>query len=657
MNLKPRSAVFVCVILTCAACASRAIAADDPLTAALAKPIIGPRQTLAETQQFVGDRLPKMPVADSAAEWQAIADGLRSKVLSNIVFRGAAEDWRRAPSRVEWIDTISGGPGYHIKRLRYEAIPGMWIPALLYEPEKLVGKAPVVLNVNGHDSKGKAADYKQVRCINLAKNGILALNVEWFGMGQLGTDGFRHGLINAIDLCGSGGIATHFLNMARGLDILLAHPNADPARVAVTGLSGGGWQTIFFSSLDTRVTMSTPVAGYSGFATRVRAASDLGDSEQTPCDLATVVDYTHLTAMLAPRPTLLIFNAKDDCCFAASHALPPLLEAAAPIFRLYGQPGRLRAHVNFDPGTHNYLLDNRQAFYQFASDFWSTPAQVFNPRESPSEAEVKPADALNVPLPDDQLDFAQVAAALAKDLPRGSHTRQDLNMIVHPFAEDVKSNEVGSETADGVKATRFELRQGTTWTIPAVEIVSDSAREGQRAAPVLFIADAGRAQSAARIRDLVKAGHRVVAIDPFYFGEARFADHAYLWALMVATVGERPLGLQSGQVLAAARWLKKKESGQAVELHAVGPRTSTIALVAAALDADATVAKLSLTEPLGSLKEVIERKTSFDASPELFCFGLLERFDIKTIAELVGRERITLEKPSERARSAFEKTP
>ena len=28
---------------------------------------------------------------------------------------------------------------------------------------------------------------------------------------------------------------------------------------------------------------------------------DLGDSEQTPCDLATLVDYTHLTAMRAPR--------------------------------------------------------------------------------------------------------------------------------------------------------------------------------------------------------------------------------------------------------------------------------------------------------------------------------------------------------------------
>ena len=33
----------------------------------------------------------------------------------------------------------------------------MWIPALLYEPEKLDGKVPVVMNVNGHvGASGKA---------------------------------------------------------------------------------------------------------------------------------------------------------------------------------------------------------------------------------------------------------------------------------------------------------------------------------------------------------------------------------------------------------------------------------------------------------------------------------------------------------------------
>ncbi|HEX8199392.1 MAG TPA: acetylxylan esterase, partial [Isosphaeraceae bacterium] len=147
---------------------------------------------------------------------------------------------------------------------------------------------PAVLNVNGHDGQGKAADYKQIRCINQAKRGMRALNVEWLGMGQLAGGGNGHGLINAIDLCGTSGIAVHYLYLARAIDLLLSLEHADPGRVAVTGLSGGGWQTIFISALDPRVKLCVPVAGYSSFRTRVRHHSDLGDSEQTPCDLATV---------------------------------------------------------------------------------------------------------------------------------------------------------------------------------------------------------------------------------------------------------------------------------------------------------------------------------------------------------------------------------
>src|SRR5436309_9324288 len=134
-------------------------------------------------------------------------------------------------------------------------------------------------------------------------------------MGQLRSPGYTHYRMNQLDLCGTSGLAPFYLAMSRALDVLLALPGADRERVAVSGLSGGGWQTIFVSSLDPRVTLSNPVAGYSSFRTRVRFVTDLGDSEQTPCDLASVADYTHLTAMLADRAALLTFNSKDNCCF------------------------------------------------------------------------------------------------------------------------------------------------------------------------------------------------------------------------------------------------------------------------------------------------------------------------------------------------------
>ena len=420
------------------------------LTALLSRPILETGTPLAEVQAFTEARVLAMPAVTTLDAWRKFADRTRRDVLEKIVFRGElARQWRDAKTQVEWLDTIPGGPGYSIRKLRYEALPGLWIPALLYLPDGVSGKIPVHLAVNGHDKEGKAAPYKQLRCINLAKRGIASLNVEWFAQGRLRTDGFVHYRMNQLDLCGVSGLAPFYLAMSRGLDALLALPYADPTRVAVSGLSGGGWQTIAISSLDLRVTLANPVAGYSSYRTRARYPSDLGDSEQTPNDLATVADYTHLTALLAGRSALLTYNAADNCCFASDHALPPLLAAAEPVFQLYGQPQRLRSHINTDPGTHNFEVDNRQAFYRMIGATFFPSDAAFNATEIPSQPEVKTAVQLEVPLPPGNLDFHQLALAASKNLPRaGAATRKKLAEVTHFKSLNVAAKQTGTEFLD-----------------------------------------------------------------------------------------------------------------------------------------------------------------------------------------------------------------
>ena len=627
------------------ACATLAPAADAPsgLQALLQHPIIGTNVPMDEVQAFTETRVPRMPVVKSAAEWQKIADRLRHDMFERVVFRGEAAAWRDAKTKVEWFETIEGGPGYKIRKLRYEALPGLWIPALLYLPDNLSGKAPVMLAVNGHDPYGKAAPYKQLRCINLAKRGMISLNVEWFNMGQLRATGFAHTRMNQLDLCGTSGIAPFYLAMKRGLDVLLALEHADASRVAVSGLSGGGWQTIFISSLDTRVTLSNPVAGYSSYRTRARHLSDLGDSEQTPCDMATVADYTHLTAMRAPRPTLLTCNAKDNCCFAAAHALPPLLDAAQPIYTLYGQTSALRSHINYVPGTHNYERDNREAFYGMVGDFFSGDPK-FDPVEIPSESEVKTNTVLTVELPADNLDFHTLALALSRNLPRHPEIpttkaalarwqqagRARLREVVHFKDYAVAAERAGGGEKDGVKAVFWKLKLGGVWTVPAVELSRGAAKE-----TVILVADEGRKSAAAEAERLLAAGKRVLAVDPFYFGESRIAQRDYLFALLVAGVGERPLGLQASQLAAIARWSQRELKSGPVTLVACGPRSSTFSLITAALEEKA-VAGTELQGAPGSLKEIIEKDWTMDKTPEMFCFGLLEAFDIPQLTALVA---------------------
>ncbi|MBI5802630.1 MAG: hypothetical protein HZA92_18145 [Verrucomicrobia bacterium] len=650
--MKPSLLLALCAL---AVSLFSAAAQTSGLAPLLAREIIGPNLALAEVQAYAEDRVPLMPALKSAAEWEKEAARLRREVLDNVIFRGEARQWRDAKTKVEWLDTIPGGPGYSIRKLRYEALPGLWIPALLYLPEKISGKVPVHLAVNGHDGNGKAAPYKQIRCANLAKRGVISLNAEWLNMGQLRGAGFAHYAMNQLDLCGSSGIAPFYLAMSRGLDILLALPEADPQRVAVSGVSGGGWQTIFISSLDTRVTLANPVAGYSSFRTRARNLGDLGDSEQTPSDLATVADYTHLTAMLAPRAALLTFNAKDNCCFATGHALQPLLDAAQPVFKLFKSDNKIRWHNNHVPGTHNFEQDNREALYRMVGDNFFPADAKFDAKEILAEAEVKKADELNVPLPADNLDFNKLALGLVKSLPRvvsappspASHQRWQqsqrglLGGIVHAKHYTVTAELGGTESTNGIAATHWRLRMGDAWTVPAVELVKGTPR-----GTVLLVDDAGRKSLAADVDKMLADGQRVVALDPFYFGESHIAQKDFLFALLVASVGDRPLGLQASQLSATARWLATERKLGPIKLVSVGPRASVFATVAAALEEKA-IASLDLRQPLGSLKEIITQNIGVDRQPELFCFGLLEQFDVPQLRALVAPRSIATDAPAQ----------
>ena len=362
--------------------------------------LIGPkahRQLLA----FLGEHLPHFTPPTSAAAWRKQIPTLRAQVL-DLFFRGHPAGLLAEQPQIDWGDRIETGAGYTIRKLRYEGYPGLWVPALLYEPDQLGEKAPAVLNPNGHHAGGKAMDYKQARCINLAKRGMLALNTEFLGMGELRAD-VDHNRIAHLDLCGIAGIGVFYLLMKRGLDVLLAHPKADPERTAMTGLSGGGWQTALLSALDERVKVIVPVAGHSAVWQRRGCIEDIGDQEQCPADLCTIADYDTLSALFAPRPTLLMYNRHDDCCFQTRRARKSIYEPIRPVFALLDARDNVALHDNTDPGTHNYERDNRRQLYKFLNQHWEleTPDD-----DLPYRDELQTEAALAVGLPPRQRHFA-----------------------------------------------------------------------------------------------------------------------------------------------------------------------------------------------------------------------------------------------------------
>ena len=118
---------------------------------------------------------------------------------------------------------------------------------------------------------------------------------------------------------------------------------------------------------------------------------------------------------------------------------------------------------------------------------------------------------------------------------------------------------------------------GEDWTVPVVELWRGTPKRTSCVA-----ADGGRANAAAQIEGLLSDGQRVLAIDPFYVGESKLEDRGYLFALLISSVGARPMGVQADQIQAVMRWAAAQFGEPVHRQIAIGPRISLAALLAAA---------------------------------------------------------------------------
>ena len=169
----------------------------------LKQEILPPADAEFQLREYILNRVGKLPAPASAAQWTADSQRLRGQIINDIVFHGWPKEWVNAPPKFEDLG-VTPGNGYQIRKLRYEIVPGFQSTAILYEPLNLHGKVPAILNVNGHvGAPGKSVEYKQKRCITFARNGILALNLEWLSYGELGAEFNQHWYGAHLDLVGA----------------------------------------------------------------------------------------------------------------------------------------------------------------------------------------------------------------------------------------------------------------------------------------------------------------------------------------------------------------------------------------------------------------------------------------------------------------------
>ena len=656
----------------------------EQVDAILELPVQSPETVEFQLRQYLMERVPPLSTPGNAREWETEARKLRERVLKDVIFHGWPPRWVEAEPKFEDLGIIASGRGYRLRGLRYEILPGFKTTALLYEPENLTGKVPAIVNVNGHTPVGNASGYKQIRCINYALRGMLALSLEWFNCGELYLPGNDHWYGGHLNLAGMSATGLFYLAMRKGLDYLERHPHVDRDRLGVTGLSGGAWQTGVLSGLDERVAAAAPVSGYFAFLSAIERNADVGDMEYNPPDLG--IDYTHLTALRAPRPTLLMFSAEDNYYVGrAALTKPYLYDQILPFFRLFGKEEAFEWHENTDPGTHNYELDNRQQSYRFFSRHFGLPVQA---GEIPVEAEVKTAQELRMGIPEDNLTILALARKVAGEIehesPSGNlerrrawvgRKRQRLQEVVRYRSQRVEHPwGVANTKKRGLESVSYRLQFDNDLSASAIWLKAIASPPDAPATIVLH--DRGFAAAASQVSELLNQGGQVLALDLIFTGNAapegplrpegsRANDRALnqlleesknesmaswmvsrppsaLYGQLLAPLGERPLGIRAAQLVAAARWLEETTGTRRIRLESSGIRSQVVALIAAALKPE-LFSQVRIHQGMDSLSHLYAVPVTYQQAPDLFCRDLYKEFDLDQLEVLAQPTEILRE--------------
>ena len=125
----------------------------------------------------------------------------------------------------------------------------------------------------------------------------------------------------------------------RAVDILVELPGVDPGRIGATGHSLGGKEALYLAAFDERIAAAVASEGGVGFRfTNWNAPWYLGrgiDDEQFP------LNHHQLLALVAPRPFLILAGENSSPSTSDGDRTWPLVEAALPAWRLYGNRPRL----------------------------------------------------------------------------------------------------------------------------------------------------------------------------------------------------------------------------------------------------------------------------------------------------------------------------
>lgn len=381
LRMRPTLATFVFVTFVAVSSLSPQTAAPDP--------VLSWMNTIA--QQELQKRAEAIGAIHTIPQAEHRKQVVHAKLLKDL---GGLPDYRGPlnPKITGEIRTDS----YTIEKVMYESLPGFYITANVYRPNR-PGRYPAVLLQAGHTQEGKPED--QLIAANLAMKGFVVLCFDPIGQGErvqtysrqmdtplAGWSVPEHIEMGAqAELIGQG-LARYFIwDAMRSLDYLASRPDVDASRIGAAGCSGGGALTTFTGALDPRLKVVIPACYPSSF--KLLFSTFGPDAEMVfPHFLASGLDTADFVEQAAPTPWLLQATEHDQ--FHFSHqGVQMVYEEARKWYAIYHAENHLGFMVG--PGSHGMPLISREAVYKWMirwlkngqGDWREQPVKMFTNHE------------------------------------------------------------------------------------------------------------------------------------------------------------------------------------------------------------------------------------------------------------------------------------
>ncbi|MCK6579151.1 MAG: dienelactone hydrolase family protein [Anaerolineae bacterium] len=261
-------------------------------------------------------------------------------------------------------DLAAQHPGFTLHHFSFDNEAGAMVYGYLLIPDDLRHPAPAVLYHHVHGGKydwGKEQlltphlTHGRADGVELARRGFIVLGIDAYCFGERTSQGpagaretgreTEHALAKQFLWQGKSLWGMMVRDDLLALNILLARPEVDPSRVAVTGMSLGGSRTTWLSALDDRVALTIPVSQMTRYADLL-ADGQLNRHSiyyYVPGMLQAGIDMEQIVALTAPRAQVILSGDSDPS--SPLRGITTIIQTAQQVYRLYGAADRLQVKI------------------------------------------------------------------------------------------------------------------------------------------------------------------------------------------------------------------------------------------------------------------------------------------------------------------------